>query len=45
MVASLRGREPGGRGTSTVGIRYPAAQGRPRWGTLTGLCVIVVRIV
>jgi hypothetical protein len=26
IAASLRGREPGGRGTSTVGSRYQAAQ-------------------
>jgi hypothetical protein len=26
MAASLRGREPGSRGTSTVGSRYQAAQ-------------------
>jgi hypothetical protein len=34
MAASLRGREPGSRGTSTVGSRYQAAHWRPWLRTL-----------
>jgi hypothetical protein len=33
MAASLRGREAGSRGTSTVGRGYPAAKWRPWLGT------------
>jgi hypothetical protein len=33
MVASLQGREPGGRGTSTVGSNVTEN---------TGLCVVVI---
>jgi hypothetical protein len=38
MVASLRGRDPGSRGTSTVGSRYQAAVKTATENT--GLCVI-----
>jgi hypothetical protein len=37
MAASLRGREPGGRGTSTVGRRYQAAHWRPWLRTLASV--------